>query len=98
MPRPIVIPTLKAVSCRSLKDQLLNTSIAAAASPAADDRDQLGDVAASALNLTKVYGSGKTAVRALDGVSVNVLAGALASVLPGRRAAQASPTAALAEV
>ncbi len=35
-------------------------------------RAELGSVAASGLNLTKIFGHGKTAVRALNGVSVNL--------------------------
>lgn len=42
---------------------------------------ELSRVIASTLNLTKVYGSGATAVRALDGVSVNILRGTFTAIM-----------------
>nr|WP_152365183.1 ABC transporter ATP-binding protein [Microlunatus speluncae] len=42
---------------------------------------ELSRVIASTLNLTKVYGSGATAVRALDGVSVNIHRGTFTAIM-----------------
>ena len=56
---------------------IMNPTLAPAAPPAA----QLGAIAVSALNVTKVYGSGKTAVRALDGVSANLHRGDFTAIM-----------------
>ncbi len=56
---------------------IMNPTLAPAAPPAA----QLGAIAVSALNVTKVYGSGKTAIRALDGVSVNLHRGDFTAIM-----------------
>lgn len=47
----------------------------------ADLTDSTSTVVASALNVTKVYGEGKTAVRALDGVSVNFHRGTFTAIM-----------------
>ncbi|HYD09469.1 MAG TPA: ABC transporter ATP-binding protein [Acidimicrobiales bacterium] len=46
-----------------------------------DDRRVVTTIAARAVDATKVYGAGDTAVRALDGVSVELAAGAFTAVM-----------------
>ena len=49
--------------------------------PGEDSSETKGAISASTLNLTKVYGDGPTAVRAVDGISVNFDRGSFTAIM-----------------